>query len=81
MHVQKDEAEIENNRILFGETSKSSNDSNIVFTVLFIKCWSNSFQANQTLNVTFSLDSWPRSCCQFDVQVKLSSLFCTVMLV
>lgn len=28
------------------------------------------FQANQTLSVTFSLDSWPRSCCQFDVQVK-----------
>ncbi|XP_040004390.1 interleukin 17 receptor A1a [Xiphias gladius] len=23
-----------------------------------------------TLNVTFSLDKWPRSCCQFDVEIK-----------
>ncbi len=29
-------------------------------------------QANQTtLNVTFSLDKWPRSCCQFDAQVNI----------
>ncbi|XP_034720023.1 interleukin-17 receptor B-like [Etheostoma cragini] len=27
--------------------------------------------ANQTtLNVTFSLDKWPRSCCQFDAEIK-----------
>ncbi|XP_054608564.1 interleukin 17 receptor A1a isoform X2 [Dunckerocampus dactyliophorus] len=29
------------------------------------------FKANQTnLNVTFSLDKWPKSCCQFDVGIK-----------
>ncbi|XP_040885739.1 interleukin 17 receptor A1a isoform X2 [Toxotes jaculatrix] len=29
------------------------------------------YKANQTtLNVTFSLDKWPRSCCQFDVEIK-----------
>lgn len=28
-------------------------------------------KANQTsLNVTFSLDKWPRSCCQFDAEIK-----------
>ncbi|KAL3977541.1 hypothetical protein ACER0C_021030 [Sarotherodon galilaeus] len=27
-------------------------------------------KANQTLNVTVSLDKWPRSCCQFDVEIK-----------
>ncbi|XP_028427062.1 interleukin 17 receptor A1a [Perca flavescens] len=29
------------------------------------------YKANQTtLNVTFSLDEWPRSCCQFDAEIK-----------
>ncbi|XP_078137449.1 interleukin 17 receptor A1a [Sander vitreus] len=29
------------------------------------------YRANQTtLNVTFSLDEWPRSCCQFDAEIK-----------
>ncbi|XP_070710101.1 interleukin 17 receptor A1a [Pempheris klunzingeri] len=29
------------------------------------------YKGNQTiLNVAFSLDKWPRSCCQFDVQIK-----------
>ncbi|XP_070784981.1 interleukin 17 receptor A1a [Enoplosus armatus] len=29
------------------------------------------YKANQTtLNVTFSLDKWPRSCCQFDAEIK-----------
>ncbi|KAK2848597.1 hypothetical protein Q5P01_008431 [Channa striata] len=29
------------------------------------------YQANQTiLQVTFSLEKWPRSCCQFDVEIK-----------
>ncbi|XP_031582168.1 interleukin 17 receptor A1a [Oreochromis aureus] len=27
-------------------------------------------KANQTLKVTVSLDTWPRSCCQFDVEIK-----------
>ncbi|XP_044042137.1 interleukin 17 receptor A1a [Siniperca chuatsi] len=29
------------------------------------------YKGNQmTLNVTFSLDKWPRSCCQFDAEIK-----------
>lgn len=45
MHLQKDEAEHEHitEFYLVNQTSKSSNVYNIVLTVLFVKCWSNSF--------------------------------------
>lgn len=45
MHFQKDEAEHEHitEFYLVNQTSKSSNVYNIVLTVLFVKCWPNSF--------------------------------------
>lgn len=44
--------------------------------IVIVKCSTTqhvvrTYKANQTtLNVTFSLDKWPRSCCQFDAQIS-----------
>ncbi|XP_062238457.1 interleukin 17 receptor A1a isoform X1 [Platichthys flesus] len=44
--------------------------------IVIVSCFpdQDSYRVNKanrtTLNATFSLDKWPRSCCQFDVQVK-----------
>lgn len=42
---------------------------------VFVKCSTikqehHAYSANQTLNVKFSLDNWPRSCCQFDAEIQ-----------
>lgn len=51
-------------------TEYHSQNSDFLTCCIMIKLWTFCFQTNQTnLNVTFSLDKWPRSCCQFDVEV------------
>ncbi len=53
--------------------------SSVEFLTAAPRCWNFAsdtncvFQTNQTsLNVTFSLEKWPRSCCQFDAEVNPS---------
>nr|XP_057923763.1 interleukin 17 receptor A1a [Doryrhamphus excisus] len=46
-------------------------DYMVIVNCASIQHVSRAFKANQTnLNVTFSLDKWPKSCCQFDVGIK-----------
>lgn len=72
MHFQKDEAEHEHitSFIWWIKHLNLQRTRTSFLLCCLLNVGQTGFQANQTLSVTFSLDSWPRSCCQFDVQVK-----------